>query len=688
MSWYSDSPERFTAELRKLVPDAGEVIHKEYEIIAPLYVSGTELCYHAKQLSSGVECLLFELIPLRWCAPNPKGRFLPYHAEASAQWERFRVSALNRLSRLQKFSHEAAVPAVKDGFESRGTIWYVTRYEDAPSLRQLMQEKTWKPKDAIRLLTPLLDTLAGMHDAGMYHGAITAYAIHIVNDSIQLRDWLSCSSLSEATASDDVRDVSRLLWQMTTGTDYYNEESAAALPAPVRSAIYNGLFDPEMTVSRLWKQLHAKKPAKRTVIRLLQSEQTPLLSRVFSPVVTAVFCAFCIAAPVVLWRMEAAAIVTETEKEPLEDVAYSLSEDEIQMPELLYLEQNEAQKMLSDLGLHVILSARENNPVVPENQVLMQSPDAGAVVHAGDTVTLTISNGWSNAVPDVSGMPLEQAKSALTELGFVIETEEKISPDDAPGIIIAQDVKPGTRLERESTVRLTVSLGREDLDDTQQVTVEDYTGMDFEKAKAALSEQLLYAVQAESVFDAEVPAGVIIRQDLEPGKQAAQGSTINFTVSKGIETAQVPDVVHLSAESARQTLEAARLQCIICYVSNAEWEIDTVLTQNVEAGSQVPLGSEIWLEVSVGSGSYVASTGGWSGVPLPTIPSTEVTTEETSETDNSEAETDSETTAVQETTASSTEPTEPTAPPLPSDSSSHDSDSDAEMTAPPMPNLE
>lgn len=682
MSWQSEYPDRFPAEVRKFMLAPGDTVRGEYQIIEPLYVSGTELCYHAQQLSSGIDCLLFELIPLRWSTPDENGRFMPYHDEAAAQWEVFRRSALSRLSRLQEFANEAAIPAIKDGFEAGGTIWYVTRYERSVPLHQIMPDAPMKSKDAVRLLAPLLDTLAGLHDAGMYHGAITDSAIRLVGNEVQLRGWLSAGSLSEACELDDVRAVSCILWQLTTGTSCYQEDTAAALPAAIRSALYNGLYAPDMTITKLWKQLHAKKPAKLAEVPLMHSQRKSVLAKIFSPVATAVFCACCLAAPLLVWRMDALALVNETAIEPMEDVAYSLHENEMQMPELLYLDQAQAQKLVEDMGLSVILAARQDNPVIPENQVLLQSPDAGAVVKPGDTVTLTVSDGWTNFVPDLSGMPLEQAKKTLEELGFTVQTEEKISPDDAPGTVISQSVPPDTKLERESAVTLTVSLGREDLDVTQLVTVEDYVGQDFERVKAQLTEQFLYAVALETVYDPDTAAGTILKQDVEPGKQAAQGSVVNFTVSKGVETVRVPDVVHLNADSARQTLNAANLQCVICYVSNSEWEMDAVLTQNTAAGSLVPIGSQVWLEVSIGSGSVVESTGGWSGNPLPEF-NTEATTEATEETTESTDSTQAATT--QYDSGEEEEDSDYDYESSYDEYEDEDEDDDSYMTAPPMP---
>ena len=679
MSWYQETPERFPSELRQVMLRAGDVVHQEYHIIKPMYVSGTELCYHAKQTETGIDCLLFEMIPLRWCSGGENGVFVPYHEEAQEQWDAFRASALKRLSSLQNFAKAAAVPTVKDGFEEKGTIWYVTRFQEAPSLESEMAEQTYTPKQAVTLLAPLLDTLSGMHQAKLYHGAISAGSVRLVNGACQLRDWLSFSSLSEPSAIEDVRAVSLLLFRMMTGEPYYKEEAAAKLPAPIRAAVYNGLYDPEMTIGKLWKQLHTKKAVKCIQTPVMQTQKHSLLAKVFSPVVTAVFCLCCVAAPVVYWQMEAGALISEPESEVLDDVPYALHDDEFQMPELLYMDQKDAMQTLENLGLNVIIASREDNPVVPENQVVTQNPDAGAVVCPGDQVTLTISDGWTNFVPNVVGMPFEDAEKKMNELGFVVKRHDKLSPDDAPGTVITQGTKPDTKLARDSLISLTVSLGREDMDTTQMETVGNNVGMDFEKAKAELSEVFLYAVQIDAVFNKEIPAGVIISQDIKAGSQLPQGSVINMVVSKGVETAQVPDVTGLSTEQARTVLAEAKLLCIVTYVSDPDHQLDYVLKQSIPAGDKVPLNTEIWLEASVGSGSYTASTGGWSGAPLPEIRATEPPA--------TEAPTEAQTEAPQpQQTAAATDAPKPaeTDPPTPQ-LNTPPAPAEEELEPPPMP---
>lgn len=697
MRWYSEQPGYFPAAVKRASLQPGSYTGGKYRILQALCVSGMELYYEAEDTSTRKVVCLCELLPLQWCMPDESSSFVPYRPEAGMQWELFRDAALTRLRRLAN-DPEHAVPAILDVFEDNGTVWYASAMREEQPLSRLLAERIVSPDKAVRLLAPLMDTLAGLHSEGLYHGSITASAVRLCGSRCELRDWNSFEGKPSAAA--DVSAVSRLLWQLMTGESEYRSLTAASLPAGIRNALYNGMFDPDMTIITLWEQLHAKTPAKRTRNAAAPAPKRSVLHKILNPVVTVIFCIVCVAVPLALrfvrMQQDTPSAVTSSVRK-LPDVSYALSAGEICLPELLYLPQEEAVAQLEALGLGMILAKGEDNPVVPENCVVTQKPDAGTILKAGDVVTLSLSGGWMNYVPDVTNMLLDKATERLEELGFVVEYEEIVSPGDAPGTVISQDVPAETKLERDSVIHLTVSLGRKDLDASKLEKVDDYVGMTFEEAKALLSDIYLYAMEAEAVYDPEIPAGVIISQDIAPGRQVPQGTVISMTVSLGVQTTRVPGVVLMNASAARDMLEAAGLKCMLCYVSDSH-VIDCVLTQNVAAGSLVPVGTEVWLNVSVGSVSHVASTGGWSGAPLPTF-ETEETSEEAGETEPEET--------LPEELPGITDPAEPVTdppvytqpptdpPPAPTDPPPAPTDPplpavpdpDEDLTHPPMPGL-
>jgi beta-lactam-binding protein with PASTA domain len=570
-----------------------------------------ELYYEAQDMQTEEKVCLIALLPMRWCMQDENGSWVPYHEAALTEWNTVRAGCLARLEQLRQFSEESALMSISDVFEERGTVWYVTPLQEMQSLAVLLRERLYTPQEAIDLLAPVMDTLAGLHSTGFFHGAVTEQAVMTNDGRMVLTDWNArfCTEYEKtAGITSDVQAVSRILYRMMTGESSYSRKTASALPRGVAQALYNGMKSETMGMEQLWQQLFSDTPVRRKRAVWTHTKRPVFLTRRF----VIIFCLLCCILPLGLQLLLSGG-------GNLPDRVYALAEGEIRVPELLYLTQEEAVQQAEALGLHVIIAAREDNPVVPEGSVVVQSPSAGAVLSAGDSVMLTVSDGWANYVPNVCNMLFEDARNALEELGFIVEYEEIMSPEAAPGTVIAQSVEPEVKLARDSVITLTVSLGREDLDTSKLETVGNYVGMDFEEAKRLLSEIYLYAFQAETVYDPDVPAGVIISQDIPEGEQVPQGTLVNMVVSLGVETVRVPGVTLMNAGSAKAMLEEMNLKAVIVYVADGRYAMDCVISQDVSAGTLLPVGSEVWLTVSIGSSSYVISTGGWSGNPLPTV---------------------------------------------------------------------
>lgn len=624
MIWFSEDIESFPQAVKRGMLADGTTVAERYVTERAVRVSGTELTYLAEDKETGQKVYLHALLPMRWCMQDEEGRWVPYHAAAEAEFSAVKETYRARGTFLQSMKEETALEQVEAVAEDLGTIWMVTACgEESPrALETEMAAHIYTPQEAIALLAPVMDTLAGLHEEGKYHGGISGQTIVLYGETAVLTDWGACfceENALHASIREDVRCISRLLYRMMTGEREYHAEALAALPAGVRSGLRNGVEAEDISIEQLWQQLHADKPVKR--MRRCTPETNGTAGMQFpSKRFTIIFCVICCFVPALLW-------LALSGNDKLPDYAGSLSEGEILVPEFLYLTQEEAMEKAKSLGLQVIIAAREDNPTVPVDAVVMQSPLAGMVLREGDTIELTLSDGWENYVPNVCNMRIEDAIAALEAQGFVVAYEEVISANDAPGTVISQSVVANKKLARDSVIRLKVSLGREDLDPSQLEEVGNYVGMDFEEAKQLLSELHLYALQAETVYDPQVPEGVIISQDIAEGKKVPQGTVINMVVSLGVETARVPHLLRLDSGAARNILEGLGLKAVLTYVSDSRYVMDCVISQSIADGQLVPVGSEVWLTVSIGSGSEVISTG---GVTVETTAA--ATTEETTET--------------------------------------------------------
>ncbi len=147
----------------------------------------------------------------------------------------------------------------------------------------------------------------------------------------------------------------------------------------------------------------------------------------------------------------------------------------------------------------------------------------------GQTVRLSVSAG---IVPSVSGLSVEQATDALTQVGLVVHSgvQENWSESVAKGAVIGL-VDPG-ELRPGDVVQLNVSAG------PPPVTVPNIVGRSWSSAKEMLAEVGLaygYADDLSKMLAATLPNSIITVKAAtpEPGADAFRGDTVVVSLKAG-----------------------------------------------------------------------------------------------------------------------------------------------------------
>lgn len=153
------------------------------------------------------------------------------------------------------------------------------------------------------------------------------------------------------------------------------------------------------------------------------------------------------------------------------------------IPTLENVQEQAAMDALRDLDL-VPVPVEESHETVAAGAVIRTDPEEGAVVDVGTTVTLFVSIGPEQAeVPDLTRLSVEDATTALEELGLTVGLTSTVDDPIAPGgSVLSTSPNAGTTLASGESVDLVVSSGK--------VTIPDVIGQTMTAANLLLADQL------------------------------------------------------------------------------------------------------------------------------------------------------------------------------------------------------
>jgi serine/threonine-protein kinase len=196
------------------------------------------------------------------------------------------------------------------------------------------------------------------------------------------------------------------------------------------------------------------------------------------------------------------------------------------------------------------------------------------------------------AVPNVVGLREQLAVAKIENAGLKPRIKREASTEVDTGFVIDQRPDASARVPKGDPVTIIVSTG------VPKTTVPNVVGMDYADAVDALDAKNLDARRREVFSDK--PAGQVVAQDPRPGKVIAEGSAVLLQVSKGAETATVPDVLQQTEASARDELEAAGFQVQAVSAPSDTTPEGLVSAQSPDPGTEAEKGSTVTITVSTG----------------------------------------------------------------------------------------
>lgn len=207
---------------------------------------------------------------------------------------------------------------------------------------------------------------------------------------------------------------------------------------------------------------------------------------------------------------------------------YTRHDATVRVPAVTEQPYEEAQRVLTNLGLEVEQIAQRFNPEIPRDVVVEQSPVQDALVKPGRRVYLTVNTGEIPKVkmPRVEELSVREAEAQIKALGLVVnDTRPDSIPSPYANTVTRQNPAPGEWIQKGESVTLWYSTGLGD----RYVRIPDVTGQTTDEAKQTLLNRKLRSVLLgkENEYTG-LGEATIVRQSPDPGTSVREGFEVRL----------------------------------------------------------------------------------------------------------------------------------------------------------------
>ncbi len=267
----------------------------------------------------------------------------------------------------------------------------------------------------------------------------------------------------------------------------------------------------------------------------------------------------------------------------------------VTVPDFTGMTQAEAEAAILNAGFVVGTSMEHYSSTVPTGIVMNQDLQAGNYALIGSTIRLIISKGTKmTTVPAVTGVSQTLAEALVLAADLTVGTiTTEYSMTIAEGTVIGQSLAAGNSVAVETAVDLVVSAGPE------MAIVPNLALMTEDAAAAALADVKLAVGTKTYEYSFSVAEGSIVSQSVASGENVVINTAINIVISLG-NMITVPDVVNMTQEDAEAAFAAIPIGISVSTDYSLTVPAGSVISQNINSGEKLLMGSFVTVVVSVG----------------------------------------------------------------------------------------
>ncbi len=622
----------------------GTILHGRYIVGYAIGYGGFGVTYLAWDQHLEQKVAIKEYLPTEFSTRMPgRSQVSVFNGIKRDQFYSGLKNFVDEAKMLAKFQNEEGIVKVFDCIEENGTAYLIMEYLEGETLASFLGKNHIVAEEAaLQMLTPVINSLNVVHNAGIIHRDIAPDNIFLTTDGkVKLIDFgasrYATTSHSKSLTviikqgyspeeqyrsngdqgpHTDVYSVAATIYRMITGIvppdamerrGNFEKNSKDILVAPhkinknvspvMEVALLNALNvrvqdrTPDMIL--FLQELNSKTPVKRRQgnIKKIDLYHWPLWLKILIPVILSLLVG--ISALLISGVIDFSRFTEEI----------ILPDGVVIVPDVEGMQIDEAISTVKEKQLHPTTGGNVQSEYVEAGKIILQDPIGDSYLEINGTVVLTVSSGKGveiakdgiSTVPYVIWDTKDDAIAKLLKAGLgQPKIVEEFNDNVAIGAVIKTDISAGEKVKEGTVITLTISKG------PKSFAMPDVVGQDGLIARNSLEAKGL-KVTVTYVNDKRIPDGNVVSQSVGKGSQVKRGDSVELEISSGKPLISVADVVNCSKSQAKSELEAQGFNVEILTEYNSDVPEGYVIRQIPGSGSSQLADTTIVLYVSKGT---------------------------------------------------------------------------------------